>query len=334
MSKVIRSWLISSWLIWTGVTGAADETPSSPRTDAAPRQLDASTTTIGARIAEVCVEDLDGAPRCLSKLCGPRATVIAMTSGTCPLSRRFAPEISRLRRDFKDAGVEFVHVLPPGDSVLETRKLLQECGDSAPCLVDPNWRLSRVLQPSSSTEVFVLDADRVVRYRGAVSDQYGLGYSHSQATHHYLRDAIDAVVSGRDPVVKATSSPGCAIRQAPDEFAAVPETARSSEITYSRDIARILAANCLECHHAGGSAPFPLETYDQVWGKAPMIRRVVQDGIMPPWFAAPSAPGVESPWANDRTMSESDKRMLLRWIDDGAPAVISIPANGRSGNPI
>ena len=40
---------------------------------------------------------------------------------------------------------------------------------------------------------------------------------------------------------------------------------------------------------------------------------------MPPWFASDPPAGQHSPWANDRSLSASDKADLLAWIKNGKP---------------
>ena len=46
--------------------------------------------------------------------------------------------------------------------------------------------------------------------------------------------------------------------------------------------------------------------------RAKTIRRVIEQGQMPPWFAAPVAEGAQNPWANDCSLSARDKADLLR----------------------
>ncbi len=44
--------------------------------------------------------------------------------------------------------------------------------------------------------------------------------------------------------------------------------------TFSRDIAPIVFENCISCHRSGGSAPFSLETYEDVSRRARQIMDV------------------------------------------------------------
>ena len=86
--------------------------------------------------------------------------------------------------------------------------------------------------------------------------------------------------------------------------------------TYHGAVEKIVQQNCVSCHRKDGIAPFSLETFDQVHKFGPTIKRVVQAGTMPPWFAK-QPKGEPSPWINDRTVSEADRSKLVSWIDSG-----------------
>ncbi|NOT29652.1 MAG: hypothetical protein HOP15_04285, partial [Planctomycetes bacterium] len=191
--------------------------------------------------------------------------------------------------------------------------------------------LGAALGARTTTEVFVLDGARTLVYRGAIDDQVGRGVVQPAARHAYLRDALEETLAHRKVTVAATSAPGCLLGieatgtdpQAAEPRAGDPQPAQrqasdpqaAQPPAYHREVARILARNCVECHRTGGVAPFALETYAQAKGRKAMIDLVVADGLMPPWFAAPHT----GPWQNDRRLSETDKATLLAWIEAGAP---------------
>src|SRR5262245_18814947 len=59
----------------------------------------------------------------------------------------------------------------------------------------------------------------------------------------------------------------------------------TKEITFTEDIAPILQRSCQNCHRpAGGVAPMPLTTYEEVrpWARAIKLRTSRRE--MPPWF--------------------------------------------------
>jgi hypothetical protein len=84
---------------------------------------------------------------------------------------------------------------------------------------------------------------------------------------------------------------------------------------FYRDVLPVLQAHCQECHRPGEAAPMSFLTYREVrpWAKA--IRSAVLTQKMPPWFADPCC----GKFANDRSLSASERDTLARWADAGAP---------------
>ncbi|MGE4550983.1 MAG: hypothetical protein AAEJ57_06300, partial [Opitutales bacterium] len=128
----------------------------------------------------------------------------------------------------------------------------------------------------------------------------------------YLRDTLDAHLANKPVPIKALWAPGCELDVEQDQ-------ATKQASTYHNRISRILQTHCMECHRKGGVGPFSLESYGDTKENAGMIRKVVSEGIMPPWFAAAPPKGHPSPWANDRSLSAEDKTDLLAWIRGGKP---------------
>src|SRR6059058_6128732 len=58
-------------------------------------------------------------------------------------------------------------------------------------------------------------------------------------------------------------------------------------VTFSRDVAPILAKNCQGCHRPGEAAPMSLLTYKEARPWAAAIREAVILKRMPPWYADP-----------------------------------------------
>jgi len=90
-------------------------------------------------------------------------------------------------------------------------------------------------------------------------------------------------------------------------------------VTYHRDVTRVMQKHCIQCHREDGVAPFSLETLEDVEANAPMIQEVIRRGTMPPWFAAPEEDGSDSPWINERLLSEDEKLALKSWTKAGFP---------------
>lgn len=294
--------------------------PASASTDEAtlteaPRLLKGSEVGIGRRVPDLAYTDLQNQPQTLSRILpAAKGLVIACFGATCPISGKLGPELARLEKDTASLGLKLLLLCPVATETQgDIQTFLKNHALTSPVCHDADQHLSRALAATTTTEVFLLDATRTLVYRGAINDQYGLGYSKAAPTQTYLRDAITAMLHAQPPTITATSAPGCALDLKFEPL--ITET----KLTYHDQIQRILQARCVECHRAGGVGPFPLESYDDVIENAAMIRKQVERGAMPPWFAAAPPEQTHSPWLNDASLSTQDKTDLLKWLASDRP---------------
>jgi mono/diheme cytochrome c family protein len=157
-------------------------------------------------------------------------------------------------------------------------------------------------------EVFVLDRDRTVRYHGRIDDQHLVGRQRPAPTREDLKLALEELLAGKPVSVPETTAVGCHIGR-------VPKREPTGEVTYSKQISRLLQRRCVECHRAGEVAPFPMTSYDELVGWGETIREVVEQGRMPPWFANPEY----GHFANDARLSDAEKQLIYDWVDGGSP---------------
>ena len=89
--------------------------------------------------------------------------------------------------------------------------------------------------------------------------------------------------------------------------------ASEAPVTFSRQIAPILYANCVSCHHSGGSGPFALTTYAEAkrWGG--VMKDVTETRYMPPWLPAEG----HGRFAGDRRLRTEDIALIRRWVEGG-----------------
>ncbi len=182
----------------------------------------------------------------------------------------------------------------------------------------------------------MIDADGLLRYRGAIDDQYSVRARRDQPVRHYLSRAIEAVIDGQPVANSSTSVFGCPIeRPSTEPRASLPRIRPASEslvetfdrleppidpeslgnVTYSEQVAPIIQQRCQSCHRPGQVAPFSLRTYDDARRWAVSIREVVEDRRMPPWHADPRF----GHFSNDRHLSPQERATLIAWADQGAP---------------
>jgi len=299
------------------VTGRAVQTAAPVRQG--PQPLLSGDHGVGRLVPATTYADLEGRSHTLAAADGS-FTVFAMTSTSCPLSRKYLPTLVDLAASAPE-GVRFI--LVNAISTDELQAMREAAARFKPGVIyvpDINAALARSLGATTTTDVVVIDSRRTVEYHGAIDDQYGFGYSLDAPRRRFLADALRALSAGEKPAVTATDAPGCDL----DPGEGPP--AADSVVTYHNRISRILDRHCVECHRAGAAGPFPLDTYADAAGHAAMVETVIERGTMPPWFAAPTASAEaagrsshHSPWANDRSLADSEKRDLLSWLAGGRP---------------
>ena len=166
---------------------------------------------VGHRLAPLTLADLKGQKLSLEAGKGQKALLLAYFSADCPLSAKFAPELARLEKDCAAGQVRMILVDPIKEESAETiQAFLSKNGLSSTVVQDRDGQLAAALHPKTTTETFLLDASNTIAYRGAINDQYGLGYQLDAPRHPYLREALSAVIKGETPQVTATSAPVCA----------------------------------------------------------------------------------------------------------------------------
>ncbi|MFO0948124.1 MAG: c-type cytochrome [Planctomycetota bacterium] len=177
-----------------------------------------------------------------------------------------------------------------------------------PVLRDAQQLAMKQFGAERTPQVFLLDADRVVRYQGRIDDKYGYVFKREDAHRADLEEAIKELVAGKPVSIAYTEPVGCMIsRKSP------PTT--KGEITYAKHVSRVFQNKCEYCHRDGAAAPFKLSSYDDAAHWADTIKEVITDGRMPPWHADPK----HGEFRNDRRLTEDEKVILAHWIDNGRP---------------
>ncbi len=87
----------------------------------------------------------------------------------------------------------------------------------------------------------------------------------------------------------------------------------TTNLTFSRDVSRILARHCLACH--GETSSIPLVTYTEARPWAVAIKEQVLGRSMPPWGAVKGF-GDLSP---DYGLTQEDILIIAAWVIGGAP---------------
>ncbi|MGD9648101.1 MAG: redoxin domain-containing protein [Pirellulales bacterium] len=272
-----------------------------------------SAAALGRQVDDFALSDYRGKEVRLADFKDAKAVVLAFLGVECPLARSYAPRVVELAKEFASKDVAFLVIdANRQDSITELAHFARQYSIELPLLKDLNQQVADAVGATRTPEVFLLDAERRVRYAGRIDDQYGIerggSFQRPQPTRRDLAVAIEQVLAGEPVEVAHTTSTGCLIGRArpADEEATV---------TFSNQIARIFNQRCVECHREGQIGPFALTSYDEAAGWSDMIAEVVRENRMPPWHADPKY----GHFSNDARLTDEERELIYAWVAAGAP---------------
>jgi hypothetical protein len=140
------------------------------------------------------------------------AYVFVFVRPDCPISNRYAPELTRLNERFSSRGVTFALVYPGDTSTGVIRDHLREYSHSMAALRDPDFSFVGAVGATVTPEAAVFDSRRSLLYLGRIDDRYiSAGQMLPAATRHDLQDALEAILDGRDVQQARVPAVGCLI---------------------------------------------------------------------------------------------------------------------------
>ena len=272
--------------------------------DAAPKA-----SPLGKTIDNFELADFRGKQFSLAELKERKAIVVAFVGVECPLVAHYASRLQELAAKYESNGVALIAIdSNQQDSLTELGAFARRHKLEIPVLKDPGNKVADAFSAQRTPEVFILDQDRRVVFHGRIDDQFTYSKQGPNIEHAYLTDALDQLLADQKIIAPHAEPVGCHIGR-------VLTPKSNSDVTYSKQIARIFQDRCVRCHRPGEIGPFALTSYDEVVGWAEMIREVVQEQRMPPWHANPE----HGKFINEARLSDEEKDQIVRWVAAGAP---------------
>ncbi len=273
---------------------------------ARPPRAVAVSTKIGAPAGPFSFRDVTGKAYPMPGTPDRRAVLFLFLSTRCPVSNSYAPRLRALDRDYSARGVAIFGVnANRGESLAAVVRQAKERDLPFAMVKDAGGALARRFGATVTPEAVLLDSNGIVRYRGRIDDQR----DPDRVKRRDLGAALDAVLTGRPVAVAETKPFGCQIQATTRLVAAHPK------VTFTRDIAPILQANCQSCHRPGEIGPFSLLTYADANAWADLIKEYTARRAMPPWKPVDGF----GDFRDARRLTDTQIRTIAAWVDEGAP---------------
>ena len=172
------------------------------------------TVAMGDVAPDFSLPDTEGQTWSVTTRDGAPATVLVFTCNHCPYALAWQERLADAARDYANRGVRFLAINSndahryPRDSYEAMRDRVAREDWPMPYLHDATQEVAHAYGAKVTPDVFVLDGAGRLRYRGAPDGDYDDPGLRAQ----WLRDALDAVLSGAAPARAETKPVGCSIK--------------------------------------------------------------------------------------------------------------------------
>lgn len=187
---------------------------------------------IGATAPDFSLPGVDGKNYRLADFADANILVVVFMANHCPTAQAYEGRIMQLVTDYKSKGVAVVAISPNdpqavrldemgytdlGDSFDEIKWRAAERKFNFPYLYDGQTQtVSHAYGPVSTPHVFIFDKERKLQYTGAVDN----AEDPNKIKKSFARDAIDALLEGKEITIKKMKTFGCSIKWADKEKSA------------------------------------------------------------------------------------------------------------------
>lgn len=176
---------------------------------------------LGSMVDEkLTVTDLDGKSMTFKDLRG-KVVLIHFWSKDCPFEEVADPKVAALEKRWKDnkdvvvlainANSTEIGEKKPADGYAAIKEHLKKKGLTSAVYADHGNKLADLFQASNTPHCFVLDRKGALVYAGGLDDDPK--GDKGEATKQYARDAVEAVLAGKEVPVKESKPYGCSIKR-------------------------------------------------------------------------------------------------------------------------
>lgn len=151
----------------------------------------------------------------LSSFSAQKIVVIVFSCNHCPYVQSYEDRMIAFQRTYGQKGVQLIAINAnetehyPEDKFDEMVKRARAKGFNFPYLRDNDQSVANAYGATHTPEFFVFDEKRKLRYKGKFDDNY---QNPNAVTNAYVRNAVDALLSGRPVAEPETYSIGCTIK--------------------------------------------------------------------------------------------------------------------------
>ncbi len=186
---------------------------------------DATTLAIGQKAPDFTLTGIDGKIYTLDSFRDAKVLTIVFSANHCPTAQAYEERMKRLVTDYEPGQMRLVAISSNhpgavcleelgysdlGDTFEEMKIRAADQSYNFPYLYDGDDQTVATAYGARATpHVFILDEERILRYRGRIDDMEDPYKNPSQLD---ARNAIDALLAGKAVAVETTKAFGCSMK--------------------------------------------------------------------------------------------------------------------------
>jgi len=164
---------------------------------------------------DVKMAGVDGKSVTLASVAGEKGTLVVFTCNHCPWAKMWQTRVTEIGNAAGKVGIGMVAINAndpaeyPEDGMDGMKQRAKELKIKFPYVVDATSDVARAFGASRTPEAFLFDADGKLVYHGTIDDSPKDAAAVKDA---YLKDAVNAVSTGKTVTTAETKSMGCSIK--------------------------------------------------------------------------------------------------------------------------
>ena len=159
------------------------------------------------------LRDTQGAVHTPAEWAAQKLVVLFFVATDCPIANSYVPEMNRIREAYAARGVLFYAVqAEPRTAGADVARYARDYRYSFPLLLDPRQTLVKLTGATITPQAAIVSPEGTLRYLGRIDNRnVDFGVQRPRPTEQDLREALDALLSGKPVPHPFTKSVGCAI---------------------------------------------------------------------------------------------------------------------------
>lgn len=176
-----------------------------------------NTFTDITEVKDFYLKNVDGKYFSLNSFPEAKGFIVIFTCNQCPFAKLYTGRMNDLNSKYKDSGIPLIAINSTDTLLFDENnysscvKFAKERNFNFPYLSDPSQLTAKDFGAQKTPHAFIIWKENnawVIKYSGGIDDNAA---EPEKVTNHYLADAVDELLSGKNVTNTETKSIGCKI---------------------------------------------------------------------------------------------------------------------------